>query len=131
MRIALKRIWTVIMWILIMVFAFVILAFAPLIFFIGLFKIFWKRKVGTGLDQLGKDLRNVNLSLDELGCLTVFNWLDFSKDKPKFGIPGQKISYVLYLRHKVNKLTFLDKVIYGLITTFDKKHFEVFEDLKK
>lgn len=128
MKIALKRILTIIKWIFLMVFAIIILSFAPILFLIGLVKIFYKTKVGKGLDKLGSDLRNINLSLDEMGCLTVFNWLDFSTDdRAKYGIPGQKISYVLYLRNKSNQLTFLDNLIYKLIVKLDKPHFEVFE----
>lgn len=129
MKIALKRIVTIIKWISLMVFAYYFLKYlAPIAFVIGIYKIFWKSKVGKGLDDLAVDLRNVNLCLDELGCVTVFKWLDFSNDgRAKYGIPGEKISYVLYLREKQNKLTFLDRLIFKLIDGLDKGHFEVFE----
>lgn len=129
MKQALKRIWTIIMWVALMLFAYFFLKYlVPIAFVIGLVKIFYKTKVGKGLDKLGSDLRNINLSLDEMGCLTVFNWLDFSTDdRAKYGIPGQKISYVLYVRNKSNQLTFLDNLIYKLIVKLDKPHFEVFE----
>ena len=111
-----------------MVFAIIILSFAPFLFLIGLIKIFWKTKVGKGLDDLGDDLRCVALVLDKLGNVTVFNWLDFSSEEtPKYGNPTQTISEVLYLRNKVNKLTFLDCLIFKLIDGLDKGHFEVFE----
>lgn len=127
--IAIKRIWIILQWILIMIFALIILAFAPIFFFVGLVKIFWKTKIGNGLDALGDDLRCVNFVLDKLGNVTVFNWLDFSgPETPKYGLPHQTISEVLYLRNKVNKLTFLDNIIYGLIEKLDKGHFEVFNN---
>ena len=128
MKIALKRILTIIKWILLMVFAIIILSFAPILFLIGLVKIFYKTKVGKGLDDLGDDLRCVAFVLDKLGNVTVFNWLDFSSaETPKYGNPTQTISEVLYLRNKVNKLTFLDRLIFKLIDGLDKGHFEVFE----
>lgn len=128
MKVALKRILTIIKWIFLMVFAIIILSFAPILFIIGLIKIFYKTKVGKGLDDLGDDLRCVAFVLDKLGNVTVFNWLDFSSaETPKYGNPTQTISEVLWMRSKIEKLTFLDKVIYNLITVFDKNHFEIFE----
>lgn len=128
MKAALKRILTIVKWISLMVFAIIILSFAPLLFLIGLIKIFWKTKVGKGLDDLGDDLRCVAFVLDKLGNVTVFNWLDFSSaETPKYGNPAQTISEVLHLRNKVNKLTFLDRLIFKLIDALDKGHFEVFE----
>lgn len=112
-----------------MVFAIIILSFAPILFLIGLIKIFWKTKVGKGLDDLGDDFRCVALVLDKLGNVTVFNWLDFSSpETPKYGDPHQTISEVMYLRNKVNKLTFLDQIIFKMIDGVDKGHFEVFDD---
>ena len=129
MKVALKRILTIIKWIFLMVFAIIILSFAPIFFLIGLVKIFYKTKVGKGLDDLGDDLRCVALVLDKLGNVTIFNWLDFSSaETPKYGNPTQTISEVLYLRNKVNKLTFLDGIIFKLIDGVDKGHFEVFND---
>ena len=110
-----------------MVFAIIILSFAPILFIIGLVKIFYKTKVGKGLDDLGDDLRCVAFVLDKLGNVTVFNWLDFKTDRPNYGNPTQTISEVLWMRSKIEKLTFLDKVIYNLITVFDKNHFEIFD----
>ena len=131
MKAALKRITTIIMWLGLMIFAIIILSFAPIFFFIGLIKIFWKKTIGKGLDELGEDLRCVAFVLDKLGNVTVFNWLDFSdSETPKYGEPHQTISEVLYFRNKANKLTFLDALIYKLITALDKKHFEVFEPNK-
>ena len=128
MKAALKRITTIIMWLGLMIFAIIILSFAPIFFFLGLIKIFWKKTIGKGLDELGEDLRCVAFVLDKLGNVTVFNWLDFSdSETPKYGEPHQTISEVLYCRNKANKLTFLDALIYKLITALDKKHFEVFE----
>lgn len=128
MKIALKRILTIIKWIFLMVFAIIILSFAPILFLIGLVKIFYKTKVGKGLDDLGDDLRCVAFVLDKLGNVTVFNWLDFSSaETPKYGNPTQTISEVLYMRNKVNTLTFLDRLIFKLIDGLDKGHFEVFE----
>lgn len=116
------------MWVALMLFAIIILSFAPIFFLIGLVKIFYKTKIGKSLDDLGDDLRCVAFVLDKLGNVTIFNWLDFSSpETPKYGDPNQTISEVLFLRAKVDKLTFLDGLIYKMIVKLDKGHFEVFE----
>ena len=128
MKIALKRIWVIIQWVLIMIFAYYFLKYVvPIAFLIGLFKIFWKTKIGKGLDELGDDFYSVNFVLDKLGNVTVFNWLDFKTDRPNYGKPKETISEVLYMRERIGKLTFLDKLIYKLITVFDKDHFKIFD----
>ncbi|MCP6497791.1 hypothetical protein NL476_27905, partial [Klebsiella pneumoniae] len=79
----------------------------PIAFVIGLFKIFWKTKIGRGLDELGDDFYSVCFVLDKLGNVTVFNWLDFKTDRPNYGKPKETISEVLWMRNTINKLTFL------------------------
>lgn len=129
MKVALKRMTNIIMWVALMLFAIIILSFAPIFFLIGLVKIFYKTKIGKSLDDLGDDLRCVALVLDKLGNVTIFNWLDFSSpETPKYGNPTQTISEVLFIRSKVDKLTFLDGLIYKVIVKLDKGHFEVFEN---
>lgn len=126
--IALKRIGIILMWLGLILFAYFFLKYlVPIAFLIGLFKIFWKTKVGKGLDDLGDDLYSVGFVLDKLGNVTVFNWLDFKTDRPNYGKPKETISEVLWMRSKIEKLTFLDKVIYRLITVFDRNHFEIFD----
>lgn len=129
MKVGLKRILTILMWVFLMLFAYFFLKYlVPIAFVIGLVKMFWKTKIGKSLDDLGDDLRCVAFVLDKLGNVTVFNWLDFSGiETPKYGNPHQTISEVLYLRWKVDKLTFLDNVIYKIIIKLDKPHFDVFE----
>ena len=128
MKIALKRILTIIKWIFLMVFAYYFLKYlAPIAFVIGIYKIFWKSKVGKGLDDLGDDFRCVAFVLDKLGNVTVFNWFDHYKDRHPYGISGQSVSEVLYYRNKQSKLTKFGAFLYRNINKADEGHFEVFE----
>ena len=127
MKIALKRILTTFKWIGLFFFAITILLVAPIAFLYNLFRLFYKSRIGVGIDDLNNELRTVNFTLDVLGNVTVFNWFDHYKDRHPYGISGQSVSEVLYYRNKKNKLTKFDKFLYTSITKLDKVHFEVFE----
>ena len=61
MKTALKRIKTILMWIIIGIFSFYLLKYiAPLAFIIGAFILYYRKTIGTGLDDLAVDLRKVN-----------------------------------------------------------------------
>ena len=58
MKTALKRIKTIFMWILIGIFSFYLLKYiAPIAFIIGAFMLFYRKTIGTGLDDLAIDLK--------------------------------------------------------------------------
>ena len=115
-------------WFGLMVFAIVILVvFVPPAFFIGLVSKFWRKKIGSGLDEYGKDLHKLSFTLDLLGNVTIFNWLWFlfkTKDGYKFGELRETISFVLHQNHKTNTLTKFGTFIYNSIVKVDRKHFE-------
>mgnify|MGYP003560015354 CR=1 FL=1 len=127
MKIALKRILTTFKWIGLFFFAITILLVAPIAFLYNLFRLFYKSRIGVGIDDLNNELRTVNYTLDVLGNVTVFNWFDHYKDRHPYGISGQSVSEVLYYRNKQNKLTKFDAFLYRNINKADKGHFEVFE----
>ena len=126
-KIALKRVLNTFKWFLLFVFAVTILCVAPIAFLYNLIKLFWKTKIGIGIDNLNNELRTVCYTLDVLGCVTVFNWFDHYKDRHPYGISGQSVSEVLYYRNKQNKLTKFDAFLYRNINKADKGHFEIFE----
>ena len=126
-RTAFNRVFKVIIWIVIFLFALAILGLSPLLFAWYVFQLFYKKKVGLALDKLAKQLRDINLVLDVLGNVTVFNWIDNYTDRHEYGNPDETISYVLFCRSKQGKLTNFDKLIYKLIILVDKDHFKVFE----
>ena len=132
MEVALNRVWSLLKWIILGVFAFCVLKYVALpAFIIGLFTHFFKRTIGEGLDNLSIDLKNVNLSLDQLGNVTIFNWLWFlfkKKDGYKFGDPDETISYVLKVNHENNTLVFLGPILYRIIDTIDPGHFNDLTD---
>ena len=127
MKAALKRIATVFMWIGLFFVALIILASSPIAFIFNLFRLFWKKQIGSGIDHLNSDMRKVNLTLDVLANVTVFNWFDNHTDRHLYGNSGETVSEVLYHRNKEGKLTKFDALIYKLVIGLDKKHFEVFE----
>ena len=127
MKIALKRILTTFKWIGLFFFAIIILLVAPIAFLYNLFRLFYKSRIGVGIDDLNNELRTVNYTLDVLGNVTVFNWFDHHTDRHLYGISGETVSEVLYHRNKEGKLTKFDALIYKLVIGLDKKHFEVFE----
>lgn len=127
MRIAIKRILTVIMWLLLMFFALVILGLTPIAFLTGLIFIFYKRKIGTGLDDLAYDLYKVTYVLDVLGNVTIFNWLWFMFKRSegyKFGNIDETISLVLRRNYDTNTLTKFGRWLYTAINTIDPGHFD-------
>ena len=127
MKTALKRIKTILMWIIIGILSLYLLKYvAPIAFIIGVFMLFYKKTIGTGLDDLAIDLKKVNYTLDLLGNVTIFNWLWFlfkSKNGYKFGNIGETISLVLKRNYDSNTLKFLGKPLYKLIDYFDPGHF--------
>ena len=127
MRIAIKRILTVIMWLLLMFFALVILGLTPIAFLTGLIFIFYKRNIGTGLDDLAYDLYKVTYVLDVLGNVTIFNWLWFMFKRSegyKFGNIDETISLVLRRNYDTNTLTKFGRWLYTAINTIDPGHFD-------
>ena len=127
MTIAIKRILTVIMWLLLMFFALVILTLTPIAFLTGLVFIFYKRKIGTGLDNLAHDLYKVTYVLDVLGNVTIFNWLWFMFKRSKgykFGNLDETISLVLQRNYETKTLTKFGAWIYVAINTLDPGHFD-------
>lgn len=127
MKTALKRIKTIFIWILIGILSFYLLKYvAPIAFIIGAFMLFYRRTIGTGLDDLAIDLRKVNYTLDLLGNVTIFNWLWFlfkSKDGYKFGNVRETISYVLKVNYEAGTLRYLGKSLYDIINKLDPGHF--------
>ena len=127
MKTALKRIKTVLMWIIIGILSFYLLKYvAPIAFIIGAFMLFYKKTIGTGLDDLAVDLRKVNYTLDLLGNVTIFNWLWFlfkSKNGYKFGNVRETISYVLKVNYEAETLRYLGKPLYNIINKLDPGHF--------
>ena len=126
-KIALKRVLNTLMWFLLFVFAITILCVAPIAFLYNLIKLFWKTRIGIGIDNLNNELRTVCYTLDVLGNVTVFNWFDHYKDRHSYGISGESVSEVLYYRNKENKLTKFDKFLYVNIDKIDKGHFNIFD----
>lgn len=126
-KVAIKRVGNTLKWILLFIFACVILCVAPIAFLYNLFRIFWKTRVGVGIDRLNGELRTVNYTLDVLGNVTVFNWFDHYTDRHPYGISGQSVSEVIFYRHQENKLTKLDKFLYVNIDKADRGHFEIFK----
>lgn len=119
MRKALNRVGYVLMWILIFALSLVILiVFVPPAFIAGVVAKFFRKKVGTGFDELAVDLRGLNVALDLLGNVTVFNWLWFlfkTKEGYKFGSYRETISYVLKINHDAGTLRFLGLPLYLFI----------------
>lgn len=105
----------------------IVLAFAPLAFIAGLFFIFFRRKIGNALDELGADLKKVAFTLDLLGNVTIFNWLWFwFKKKPgaHFGEIGETISEVLAKNMRTDTLTGFGRFWVCVINKFDPGHFD-------
>lgn len=127
MKLALKRVLTLLMWVFLGLFAYYVIRYiAPIAFLIGLFSHFFKRSIGEGFDSLALDLKNINISLDQLGNVTIFNWLWFlfkTKEGYKFGDPDETISYVLKVNYDNNTLKFLGRPLYLLIDKLDPGHF--------
>ena len=119
MKTALKRIKTILMWIVIGIFSFYLLKYvAPIAFIIGAFMLFYRKTIGTGLDDLAIDLKKVNYTLDLLGNVTIFNWLWFlfkTKEGYKFGNVRETISYVLKVNYEQGTLRYLGKPLYNII----------------
>ena len=120
-----KQVLTLLKWIALFVFAMIVLSLSPIAFVVNVFRLFWKRKVGKGIDRLNEDLRRVNYTLDMLGNVTLFKWIDHYTDRHQYGNYNETISFVLYNRYKENKLTWFDRFLYNTIKWLDKKHFEL------
>lgn len=127
MKKALIRLVTLIKWIILGLFAYYVIKYvAPAAFIVGLFFHFFKRTIGEGFDGLSIDLKNIGISLDQLGNVTVFNWLWFlfkTRNGYKFGDPDETISYVLKVNHENGTLKLLGKPLYNIINKIDPGHF--------
>ena len=89
--------------------------------------LFYRKTIGTGLDDLAIDLKKVNYTLDLLGNVTIFNWLWFlfkTKDGYKFGNVRETISYVLKVNYEQDTLRYLGKSLYNIINKLDPGHFD-------
>ena len=128
MKIAFKRIKTILMWIIIGFFSFYLLKYvAPVAFIIGCFLLFYRKTIGTGLDDLAIDLKKVNYTLDLLGNVTIFNWLWFlfkTKDGYRFGNSGETVSVVLKRNYDMETLWGLGYPLYNIINRLDPGHFD-------
>ena len=123
-----KGVITLFKWIFLGVFAFLILKYVtPIAFLIGLFTHFFRRQIGEGISTLSIDFKYIALSLDQLGNVTVFNWLWFLFKTSKgymFGNPDETISYVLKINHDEQTLTKFGLLLYNIINMIDKGHFD-------
>lgn len=128
MKAAIKRVINILKWFGLMIFAIVVLViFMIPSFIIGLVSKFWRKKIGTGLDEYGEDLHKLSFTLDLLGNVTIFNWLWFlfkTSNGYKFGNIRETISYVLHQNFKTKTLTKFGNFLYITIIYVDKKHFE-------
>ena len=126
MKIAFKRIKTILMWIVIGIFSFYLLKYvAPISFVIGCFLLFYRKTIGTGLDDLAIDLKKVNYTLDLLGNVTIFNWLWFlfkTKDGYKFGNFNETISSALGKNERDKTLSKTGKLLVKILDFLDKNH---------
>lgn len=128
MKLIFKRFKTLVQWIALGVFAFLLLKYiTPIAFVIGVFLMFWKRKIGNGLDQLSDDIKDVAYTLDLLGNVTIFNWLWFlfkKKEGYPFGNVRETISYVLKVNHDKGTLRVFGRGLYYIINKIDNGHFD-------
>lgn len=128
MRTALKRIGIVLLWALILIAALILLVILVMpAFLVGVFSKFFRRKVGAGMDDFASDLKGLNIAIDILGNVTIFNWLWFlfkTKEGYKFGSYRETISYVLKINHDAGSLKFLGLPLYNFINFVDKGHFD-------
>lgn len=128
MRAAARRVGLVLLWIIIFIVAIIVLiAFAPPAFIVGVISKFFRKKVGTGFDELAVDLRGLNVAIDLLGNVTVFNWLWFlfkTKEGYKFGSYRETISFVLKINHDAGTLRFFGRPLYNFINFLDRGHFD-------
>ena len=126
MKTAFKRIKTIVMWIVIGIFSFYLLKYVvPISFIIGCFLLFYRKTIGTGLDDLAIDLKKVNYTLDLLGNVTIFNWLWFlfkTKDGYKFGNFNETISSALGKNQRDKTLTKCGKILVSILDFLDKNH---------
>ena len=126
MKTAFKRIKTIVMWIIIGIFSFYLLKYIiPISFIIGCFLLFYRKTIGTGLDDLAIDLKKVNYTLDLLGNVTIFNWLWFlfkTKDGYKFGNFNETISSALGKNERDKTLSKTGKLLVKILDFLDKNH---------
>lgn len=128
MKKAIERIGLVLMWVVIFIIAtIVMIIFVPPAFLVGVGAKFFRKKVGAGLDELAYALRGLNVAIDILGNVTVFNWLWFlfkSREGYKFGSYRETISFVLKMNFDAGTLRFLGMPLYKFINFVDEGHFD-------
>ncbi len=98
---------------------------------IGVFKMFYQRKVRKGLDEFAAYFKRVAISIDQLGNVSGFSMLSFAFIKDAgypFGDEDETISYVLKVNKEEGTLQGLGKPLYWLIDTIDKGHFDNLTD---
>lgn len=127
-----KHIFNLIKWIFIALFALsLLIPITILAFPVAIFKSFWKRKVGNGLDNMATYFKVIAISTDQLGNVSGFSALDFIFIKPegyKFGDEDETISYVLKVNHQMNTLRPAGRVLYKTINGIDPGHFDKLTD---
>jgi len=86
---------------------------------------FFNRKVGNGFMNISQYLREVAISIDQLGnviCSDLFDLTLIKKSGYRFGNPDETISGVLGKNQKLNKLSFVGKCLNGLLSLIEKDH---------
>lgn len=128
-----NQIKQLLLWMFLCVVALVLLVLVSTIaVIVGTPRLFWKRKVGEGLDDLILYFKKVAISIDQLGNVSGFKKLDFVFIRPSTGYPfgdeDETISYALGENHKLGTLRPMGKLLYNLINTIDPGHFENLTD---
>jgi len=92
---------------------------------ITLFISFFNRKVGNGFLNISQYLREVALSIDQLGnviCSDLFDITLINKNGYKFGNPDETISGVIGKNQKLKTLTFIGKGLNKILNIIEKDH---------
>ena len=86
---------------------------------------FFKRKVGNGFLNISQYLRQVAISIDQLGnvvCSDLFDVTLIKKEGYNFGNPDETISGVLGKNQKLNTLSLVGKILNFILSQIEKDH---------